>query len=110
MGLHVAAQIVRRHLDPSSPLVDFSRPSTALKGEKRSASASASVRRPQPVPAELLPKFILPKTTYMRLPGDLVLVRSRLPKLSTIETVDMATGEVGSDSVTSVKVPFFIFI
>lgn len=67
---------------------------------------SATVRKHGPAPLDALPKFVLPKTTYMNLPGGLLLVHARLSDavINESETIDLITGELGSDRITVVKV------
>ena len=124
MGRFVATQIIDRHIDPTSPNVDFLRPATGKKSTQRgsgmlgkqggfSASASnyasgstSSLRKPVPVSADALPKFLQPKTVSHRLPGDLFIVRSRLPVLP-VECVPSITGELGGERLCLLKVSQF---
>lgn len=109
MGCLLASKIVRKYLDPFSADVDFYRPAVGSKSssnrEPTSASSSlvgVSTRRHMPVAVEALPTFLLPRTFCSRLPGGLFLVRSRLPVVG--ECTALVTGDMGSDSISVLKV------
>lgn len=109
MGKYLANVLIARHLDPLSPLVDFTRPSTTPMGAggKHSMGVDAtqiSVSKYPAVAAEDLPVFKLPRTLYLILPGDLLVVRSALPVTSVFDTSELVTGETSADRVTVVQV------
>ena len=118
LGQYLANQLLVRHLDPTSVMVDFSRPATTPRGPggafsmKMAAppSLSSYTRKVGSVSVDDLPNFKLPRTVYMTLPGNLLFVMSTLPTTSSVtETTELPTGEIASDRITVLKVLHFHF-
>lgn len=122
LGLYVANQLLSHYLDPLSNLVEFQRPATTARGAGGRATTatmqqnninntnnsyynSLSMKRSLiNSDKSSLPKFILPKTISMNLPGGLLYVRSSLPVVNEFETTDLVTGDMSTDRITVVVV------
>jgi hypothetical protein len=105
------------HLNAKNPMVEFRRPATTSSGVggKHSMSqqllnnnfnyiAATMHRKSEVVSAQMLPKFRLPRTTYMMLPGNRLYVIATQPLDEPRELSEMLTGDNTTDKISVLKV------
>ena len=127
LGLYVASQLLVRHLDPTSDQAEFARPATATGGpggrlSMTSLALSANMNsryyedsitnrlssgptcKPNSQIKDILPQFQHPRTVYMRVPGNKVLLIATLPIDIELDSSDMVTGDAGTSRLSIIKV------
>ena len=102
MGVYVALQVLSRQLNPSSPDATFG-PTARVPSRRSGRGGGGSLQPGGSFYKPVLPKFLLPRTYSMPIPGSRIFLYTGLANMAP-DISPLITGDLNSDRLCVLKV------